>query len=89
MSKKKIAIIGAGGFTGQELLKLLHNHPGVSINMITSSAYDGLLLGDVLPQYHYKNYKSLRFQKHPAKASDLKGFDLVLNQTIFQKRSMA
>ena len=37
----KIAIIGASGYTGGELLRMLLNHPEVEITDITSRQYDG------------------------------------------------
>lgn len=37
----KVAIIGASGYTGGELLRMLSNHPEVEITDITSRQYDG------------------------------------------------
>ncbi len=37
----QVGIIGATGYTGQELIRLLHNHPGVELAVITSQSYDG------------------------------------------------
>jgi len=37
-------IIGASGYTGQELVRLLSSHPEVSIEAVTSRTYDGLAL---------------------------------------------
>ena len=37
----KVAIIGASGYTGGELLRMLLNHPEVEITDITSRQYDG------------------------------------------------
>ena len=36
-----VAIIGASGYTGGELLRMLLNHPEVEITDITSRQYDG------------------------------------------------
>ncbi|MBE6504995.1 MAG: N-acetyl-gamma-glutamyl-phosphate reductase [Methanobrevibacter sp.] len=38
----KVAIIGASGYTGGELLRMLLNHPEVEITDITSRQYDGV-----------------------------------------------
>ena len=38
---KEVAIIGASGYTGGELLRMLLNHPEVEITDITSRQYDG------------------------------------------------
>ena len=37
----KVAIIGASGYTGGELLRMLLNHPKIDITDITSRQYDG------------------------------------------------
>lgn len=58
MRKIKVSIIGASGYTGGELLRLLINHPFVEINQITSSSYYG--------KFAYKAHPNLR------KATNLK-----------------
>jgi len=47
--KKKIAIIGATGYTGSELVRILHNHPDVEISVITSESKAGKHFHDVHP----------------------------------------
>ena len=49
MDKKKIGIIGATGYTGSELVRILTNHPDVEISLITSESRAGELLSDVHP----------------------------------------
>ena len=49
MDKKKIGIIGATGYTGSELVRILTNHPDVEITMITSESRAGELFSDVHP----------------------------------------
>ncbi|MDO9595628.1 MAG: N-acetyl-gamma-glutamyl-phosphate reductase [Lutibacter sp.] len=49
MDKKKIGIIGATGYTGSELVRILTNHPEVEIAMITSESRAGDLFSDVHP----------------------------------------
>ena len=49
MGKKKIGIIGATGYTGSELVRILTNHPDVEITMITSESRAGELFSDVHP----------------------------------------
>lgn len=44
-----VAIIGAGGFTGHELLSLMRSHPRLRPVHITSNAYDGRSLSEVFP----------------------------------------
>ena len=45
----KIAIIGASGYTGGELLRMLLNHPEVEITDITSRQYDGVSAHKIHP----------------------------------------
>ncbi|MGM0626415.1 MAG: N-acetyl-gamma-glutamyl-phosphate reductase [Bacteroidota bacterium] len=52
MIKKKVAIIGATGYTGSELVRILVNHPQVEITMITSESYAGKNITDVHPFLH-------------------------------------
>ncbi|MHA1706999.1 MAG: N-acetyl-gamma-glutamyl-phosphate reductase [Promethearchaeota archaeon] len=47
----KIGIIGATGYVGQELIRLLSNHPKVNIEILVSKQYIGRKLNDV-----YKNF---------------------------------
>jgi N-acetyl-gamma-glutamyl-phosphate/LysW-gamma-L-alpha-aminoadipyl-6-phosphate reductase len=58
MDQIKVSIIGASGYTGGELLRLLINHPYIEINQITSSSYYG--------KFAYKAHPNLR------KATNLK-----------------
>lgn len=54
----KIAIIGASGYTGGELSRILLNHPYVKITAVTSRQYDGKELAQIFP--HLRNAFSLR-----------------------------
>lgn len=51
MSKFNIAIIGATGYTGSELVRILVHHPDVSIRAITSESRKGEKFSDVHPQF--------------------------------------
>lgn len=46
---KRIGIVGASGYTGAELTRLLVNHPGVEITVATSRQYAGQKLAEVYP----------------------------------------
>ena len=50
MKKTHIAIVGAAGYTGEELLRLLSRHPQVEIAAVTSRASAGQLVGSVFPK---------------------------------------
>jgi N-acetyl-gamma-glutamyl-phosphate reductase len=45
----KIAIIGASGYTGVELARLLCNHPEVRLTLVTSRQFEGQPLSQVFP----------------------------------------
>lgn len=45
----KVAIVGASGYTGVELLRLLVNHPGVEVSCVTSRQYEGVDIAEVFP----------------------------------------
>ena len=45
----RAGIVGATGYTGFELVKLLRTHPATEIAWLTSESYRGQQLSDVLP----------------------------------------
>ncbi|WP_298433134.1 N-acetyl-gamma-glutamyl-phosphate reductase [Geobacter sp.] len=45
----KVAVVGASGYTGVELLRLLHSHPEVAVTCITSEQSAGKAVADVFP----------------------------------------
>jgi N-acetyl-gamma-glutamyl-phosphate reductase len=47
--KTKIGIIGATGYTGQELLRFLLHHPEVEVTVLTSQKYAGVEIDRVFP----------------------------------------
>lgn len=49
--KKKIGILGASGYTGAELVRLLLRHPRVQIELLTADRRAGQKMGDVFPQF--------------------------------------
>ncbi len=53
---KKIGIIGATGYTGEELLGVLTRHPNVSVAFVTSEQETGTSLANFFPNLpHYKD----------------------------------
>ncbi|MCW7462399.1 N-acetyl-gamma-glutamyl-phosphate reductase [Leptospira limi] len=64
MKQTKIAIIGAGGLTGKELVGLLAHHPHLQVVHITSNQVDGKHIREVFPDQSH--LPDLRFQKHDA-----------------------
>lgn len=61
MSKDKIniAIIGASGYTGAELIRILLNHPHASITLLTGDSQAGKDIGEVYPHLRFKNLPKL------------------------------
>jgi N-acetyl-gamma-glutamyl-phosphate reductase len=50
----KVAIVGASGYTGAELARILCNHPQVDLTAATSRQYAGLPLSEVFPNLRSK-----------------------------------
>jgi N-acetyl-gamma-glutamyl-phosphate reductase len=62
MKTKKIAIIGASGYSGEELVRLLLNHPHVELAAVTSRQNAGQTLAQVFPKFaSHPQSKILRF----------------------------
>ena len=59
---KKVAIVGASGYSGEELVRLLLNHPHAELVAVTSRQNAGQTLAQVFPKFasHPKS-KTLRF----------------------------
>lgn len=51
MKRVSVAIVGASGYIGEELIRLLLGHPGVEIACITSRQYAGQAIGSVFPRF--------------------------------------
>lgn len=47
--KIKVGIIGATGYAGIELLRILLNHPNVELAALGSVSFEGKALSDVYP----------------------------------------
>ncbi len=47
----KTAIIGAAGYSGEELIRILTSHPSCEISIITSRKYAGSSVGTVFPRF--------------------------------------
>ncbi|HLD87411.1 MAG TPA: N-acetyl-gamma-glutamyl-phosphate reductase [Candidatus Nanoarchaeia archaeon] len=63
LTKKKrfcVGIIGASGFTGYELIKILEKHPSVELKIANSSTYAQMHVKSVYPAYkgnvHFTNF---------------------------------
>ena len=45
----RVGVIGASGYTGSELLRLLIRHPEVRVEVVTSQTYAGRPVDEVIP----------------------------------------
>src|SRR3954465_15414765 len=50
-AKAKIAVLGASGYTGSELVRLLLRHPRAEIALLTADRRAGQEVRDVFPQF--------------------------------------
>lgn len=50
-SRVKVAVIGASGYSGEELVRLLIHHPHVELAAVTSRQHAGKTLAQVFPRY--------------------------------------
>ena len=53
MKKVKTAVVGASGYTGQELLRILLRHEGVELVCATSRQYAGQKVSDLFPRFRH------------------------------------
>ncbi len=68
MTRTKVAVVGASGYTGEELVRLLLTHPNVDLVVATSRQSAGKSLAEVFPRFaHSKNATALRFSDSGAK----------------------
>jgi N-acetyl-gamma-glutamyl-phosphate reductase len=67
MKTKKVAVIGASGYSGEELVRLLLHHPHVELAAVTSRQNAGQTLAQIFPKFasHPKS-KTLRFSEPKA-----------------------
>jgi N-acetyl-gamma-glutamyl-phosphate reductase len=56
----KIGVVGASGYAGGELLRLLAGHPNFKVTYISAGSNAGELISSIHP--HLSNYKDIRFE---------------------------
>jgi len=58
----RVAVIGASGYAGEELVRLLLAHPHVDLVAVTSRQFAGKSLAQVFPRFsHHEKAKALQF----------------------------
>jgi N-acetyl-gamma-glutamyl-phosphate reductase len=67
MNTRTVAVVGASGYSGEELVRLLLSHPHVELVTITSRQYAGQTLAQVFPKFgNHPLAKKLRFSEPSA-----------------------
>jgi N-acetyl-gamma-glutamyl-phosphate reductase len=62
-----VAIVGASGYSGEELVRLLLSHPQVELAAVTSRQYAGQTLAQVFPKFaHHPRARTLHFTEPKA-----------------------
>jgi len=61
MNMEKVVIVGASGYSGEELVRLLSRHPNVELVAVTSRQAAGQTLASVYPRFAGTRYAELKF----------------------------
>ena len=61
MSLEKVVVVGASGYAGEELVRLLIRHPQIELAAVTSRQAAGQTLGSVFPKFAGMRYADLKF----------------------------
>lgn len=63
----KVAVVGASGYAGEELVSLLLRHPLAELASVTSRQHAGRTLAEVFPRFsHWPTARRLRFEEPDA-----------------------
>jgi N-acetyl-gamma-glutamyl-phosphate reductase len=61
MNLEPVAVVGASGYSGEELVRLLNRHPGVELVALTSRQLAGQTVATVFPKFAGLRYSNLAF----------------------------
>ncbi len=62
MNRHPVAVVGASGYSGIELLRILLQHPAVDLRVVTSRQFAGKSVAEVFPRFRgLGSAESLRF----------------------------
>jgi len=70
----RVGIVGAAGFAGFELVKILSNHPNVELVALNSKTFAGMKVKSVYPEFWDEN---LTFSNHSEPELNALGLDVV------------
>ncbi len=64
MTAKKVGIVGASGYSGEELVRLLLSHPHAELAAATSRQYAGQTVAQIFPKFaSHPRARTLRFSE--------------------------
>jgi N-acetyl-gamma-glutamyl-phosphate reductase len=69
----KVAVVGASGYTGIELLRLLHGHPEVEVTCVTSERSAGKTVADIFPSVR-ERYARILEHLEPVRVAEQSDF---------------
>ena len=72
--KKTLGIVGARGYTGAELIKLVAGHPAIELAFVSSRELDGQRVADQVAGFH----GDLRYENLDAAAAAARGVDALV-----------
>src|ERR1700756_507401 len=49
--KKKVAVLGASGYTGSDAVRLIARHPNVAVTALTANTHAGKAMAEVFPHF--------------------------------------
>ena len=61
MNLENVAVVGASGYSGEELIRILMRHPGVELSCVTSRQYAGKTIGEVYPRFQAHKFCDVKF----------------------------
>jgi N-acetyl-gamma-glutamyl-phosphate reductase len=82
MTKIRVAVIGASGYAGLELVRLLARHPGCALAALTSLEYPGLPFSQIFPAL--AGIVDLPFSQDPAPAKIAAQADVIFTAVPHQ-----
>jgi N-acetyl-gamma-glutamyl-phosphate reductase len=67
LKARPVAVVGASGYSGEELVRLLLSHPHAELTALTSRQYAGQTLAQVFPKFaHHPRARTLHFSEPKA-----------------------
>lgn len=68
MNLENVAVVGASGYSGEELIRILMRHPGVELVCVTSRQHAGKTIEEVFPHFQAHKFCGIKFTESSPKA---------------------